>query len=178
MQSMFGLHDREQFEIHAYSFGPNGRQHVSKAESKKVASIFMTWRTCRSPTWRCEFATMEIQILVDLMGYTGLARTACTSPAGWAPISRELAGLFRHDRSEFHRPHHRRSAGHAARTCGGFQRENRATAARVHEQTDDQQPIAESAGKRADHGLPEDGLVFSAASTTPTKSIRGCLISG
>lgn len=73
---LFGLHDRKRFDVHAYSFGPNdsstyrrrieeGCEHFHDVANLPLADLAARIRDD------------GIHILVDLMGFTGLARTAC-----------------------------------------------------------------------------------------------------
>jgi predicted O-linked N-acetylglucosamine transferase (SPINDLY family) len=157
MQSLFGLHDRERFEIHSYSFGPNdgstyrkrieqGCEHFHDVANLSVADL------------EGKIREDGIQILVDLMGYTGLARTACVARRP-APIQVNWLGYSGTTGASF-----------IDYIIGDPQVTPLEHAENFSEKivqlphsymvTDDEQPIAETAGKRADHGLPEEGLVF------------------
>lgn len=71
---LFGLHDRSRFEAHVYSFGPDDgspyRQRIER-EAEHFHDVFKQ-SVLETAT---AIAKDGIHVLVDMMGYTGMART-------------------------------------------------------------------------------------------------------
>lgn len=76
VQALFGLHDRSQFEIHAYSFGPNDASTYRRTIEHDCECFHDIARLSVVETEQ-RIRADGIHILVDLMGYTGFARTQC-----------------------------------------------------------------------------------------------------
>ncbi|HYB08185.1 MAG TPA: hypothetical protein VEJ16_00775, partial [Alphaproteobacteria bacterium] len=75
MAGLFERHDREKFELFAYSFGPDQRDS-SRARLRKAFDRFFDLRPMRDAEAARLLAEHEIDIAVDLKGYTGGARPA------------------------------------------------------------------------------------------------------
>jgi predicted O-linked N-acetylglucosamine transferase (SPINDLY family) len=71
---MFELHDRERFSVHAYSFGPSGDSPM-RDRLKRAFDVFHDVREMGSREIAQLARGEAIDIAIDLMGYTGQART-------------------------------------------------------------------------------------------------------
>ncbi|HTW95482.1 MAG TPA: tetratricopeptide repeat protein, partial [Tepidisphaeraceae bacterium] len=88
---LFGLHDRAEFEIHAYSFGPNDLSQF-RARIQNECEFFEDIRLLSIPDLAKKIRDDGIEILVDMMGYTGIARTGCVAMRP-APIQAQWLGF-------------------------------------------------------------------------------------
>jgi predicted O-linked N-acetylglucosamine transferase (SPINDLY family) len=161
---LFGLHDRKRFELHAYSFGPNdsstyrkrieeGCEHFHDVASHPLADLSARIRDD------------GIHILVDLMGYTGLARTACFAlrPApiqvSWLGYAGTMGASFIDyiiADSQVVPPGKDADFGErVVRLPHSFMI------------TDYKQPLSPERPSRAAQGLPEDGFVFCCFNNAP-----------
>ena len=71
---LYELHDREQFEIHAFSYGPDTKDEMN-LRIKVGVDHFHDVRTMSHEDVALLSRSVEIDIAVDLGGYTQLART-------------------------------------------------------------------------------------------------------
>ncbi len=120
MAELLEKHDRERFTIVGYSYGPDDR---SPMRARLVSGLdrFVDI-TDESPAASAErIATDEIDILVDLKGYTQGARTPLLALRPRAD-SGQLSRLSRHDGSRRHRLHRGRRLHRAARCRRRIQR--------------------------------------------------------
>lgn len=157
MASVFACHDRERVRVHAYSIGPDDgsayRERIARDADRFVDLGELTNREAAE-----RIRADGIQVLVDLMGHTDLARPEILA---LRPAPVQAAYL-----------------GYPGTTGAGFidyiiadrtvlPEEN----ARWFSETpvylphcyqinDRWQPIAETGVTRVDEGLPEDGVVF------------------
>ena len=75
---LFGLHDRAEFEIFAYSFGPNDLSQF-RARIQNECEHFEDVRLLQIPALARRIHDDGIHILIDMMGYTGIGRTGCVA---------------------------------------------------------------------------------------------------
>lgn len=162
--NLFGLHDRNQFEVHAYSFGPNDQSAYRRTIESgcecfhEVSGVPLTELDRR-------IRADGIHILVDLMGFTGLARTACLALRP-APVQVNWLGYAG-----------TMGAGFIDYIIGDAVVTPPRNAAEFSEQivrmphsfmvTDYKQPIAAAAPSRREQGLPETGVVFCCFNNAP-----------
>lgn len=153
---LFGLHDRERFEVHTYSFGPNDKSIYRKRIESDCEQFHDVQMMSLSELDR-QIRRDGIEILVDLMAYTGLARTAtlalCPAPiqASWLGY----AGTMGADFIDY-------IIGDAVVTPPELRDGYSERIVRLPHSymiTDASQPISTGL-KRADHGLPENAIVF------------------
>jgi protein O-GlcNAc transferase len=91
VHGLFGLHDRGEFEIHAYSFGPDDLSHF-RARIQNECEHFDDLRRLSLPDLARRIRDDGIHILVDMMGYTGIARTGAVAMRP-APIQVQWLGF-------------------------------------------------------------------------------------
>jgi predicted O-linked N-acetylglucosamine transferase (SPINDLY family) len=153
---LFGLHDREKFDVHVYSFGPND----SSTYRKRIENDCEHFRDVQAMSLNQLDTLMRkdgIQILVDLMAYTGLARTACLAlrPAPIQVSWLGYAGTMGADFIDY-------IIGDAVvtpTTLADAYSERIVRLPHTYMITDANQAIS-PASSRADHGLPADAIVF------------------
>jgi predicted O-linked N-acetylglucosamine transferase (SPINDLY family) len=156
-RSLYGLHNREQFEVFVYSYGPDDgswyRKQIAQAADHfvDVASL--------SPIALAEKIYADgIDILVDLVGYNGYGRleTMALRPA---PIQVLYLGFPATSGAEFidyfitdpiSTPH----------KYAPFFSEQLVYMPHTYQINDYRQPISESPVSRAAEGLPEEGFIF------------------
>jgi len=90
LSGLFAKHDRQRFEVHVYSFGPDDAS-VYRRRCAEGCERFHD--VAGQPLEQLDAAirTDGIDILIDLMGYTGLGRTACLARRP-APIQAQWLG--------------------------------------------------------------------------------------
>ena len=71
---LYEIHDRSKFEIHAFSFGPDTKDEI-KIRIKAGVDYFHDVRTMSSRDIVKFARSLEIDIAVDLAGFTGRSRT-------------------------------------------------------------------------------------------------------
>jgi len=161
---LFGLHDRDRIEAHAYSFGPNDssiyRQNIEAGCEcfHDVTGLSLTDLDRR-------IRDDGIQILVDLMGYTGMARTACLALRP-APIQISWLGFAGTMGASFIDYLIADDIVVPAAGESDF-REKIIRLPNSFMITDNQQPIAENKPSRRDQGLPENAVVFCCFNNAP-----------
>jgi predicted O-linked N-acetylglucosamine transferase (SPINDLY family) len=157
MLGLFGRHDRRYFSIHAYSLGADDGSHYRQrivADCDAFTDLSMLSDREAAERIRAD----GIDVLIDLKGYTGGARPwvlACRP----APIQVNYLGYPGTMGSGFMDyivadpvvlpPEEFADYGEAP-----------VLLPHCYQVNDSDQPIAEDAGTRAGHGLPEDGFVF------------------
>jgi len=153
---LFDLHDRGKFEVHAYSFGPNdGSIYRKRIESN--CEHFHDVQAMSLAQLDRQIRRDGIQILVDLMAYTGLARTAALAlrPAPIQVSWLGYAGTMGADFIDY-------IVGDAlvtpARFADGYS-ERIVRLPHTYMITDATQEISPAA-TRAAHGLPAEAIVF------------------
>ena len=78
LTGVFEMHDRDRFEIHAYSIGPH-REDAYRKRIKQACEFFHDLRPIGKTDAAQRIAADEIDILVDLSGHTGDSRPAITA---------------------------------------------------------------------------------------------------
>ena len=73
IHGLFSRHDRERFEVFAYSFGPPDNS-VFRKRIESGCEHFVDVATLSTPTLAQRIAADGIDILLDLMGHTGINR--------------------------------------------------------------------------------------------------------
>ncbi len=157
-QGMFALHDREQFEVFAYSFGPDDGSSY-RWRIQRECEHFIDVRTMRTHALARRIAADGVDILVDMMGFSGYSRLEVMA-ARAAPVQVSWLAYPGTTSSDF-----------IDYVFGDPLITPPESAADFSEQivrlphsyliTDREQPVAASAGRRRDHGLPDDGFVFA-----------------
>jgi predicted O-linked N-acetylglucosamine transferase (SPINDLY family) len=99
LQGLFGRHDRDQFEVFAYSFGPADAS-VYRQRITETAEHFIDVATSSLPDLARRIAADGVHILVDLMGHTGVNRLAALA-ARPAPIQVSFLGMLGTTGAEF-----------------------------------------------------------------------------
>jgi predicted O-linked N-acetylglucosamine transferase (SPINDLY family) len=156
---VFGKHERARFEVFAYSFGPDDRS-AYRQRIQADCEHFVDIAGLSVPATARRIAADGIHVLVDLMGHTGFNRLAAIAQRP-APVQVNYLG-------------------HAGTTGADFidyligdpvttppdraadYREKLAILLHCYMATDNEQRIADSAGSRSDHGLPDGTTVFCA----------------
>ena len=157
--SLFALHDRQHFEVHVYSFSPNDKS-VYRQRIEKGVEHFHDVEWTNSAELVRQIRADGIQILVDLMGFTGLARTSVVASRP-APIQVNWLGYPGTMGADFVDY----IIGDAVVTPPDFADGYSERIVRMPHSfmiTDREQPISERAIKRCDCGLPDEAVVFCA----------------
>ncbi|HEY8749666.1 MAG TPA: tetratricopeptide repeat protein, partial [Tepidisphaeraceae bacterium] len=161
---LFGLHDRKRFEIHTYSFGPNDasayRQRIERGSEffHEVAGVPLSDLNAR-------IRADGIHILVDLMGFTGLARTACLALRP-APIQVSWLGYAGTMGADFIDYLIADPVVAPPQSSSDFS-EQIVRLPHSFMITDNHQPITSEKPPRAQQGLPETGFVFCCFNNAP-----------
>ena len=157
IQALFGLHNRDEFEIHLYSYGPNDHSVFRQRCERDVEFFHETFGWSTAAVQR-QIQADGIQILVDLMGYTGFARTACLALRP-APIQVIWLGYPGTMGAEFFDYLIGDPVVTPTELAGGYS-ESIVRLPHSFMVTDHAQPIAERRPTRAEAGLPDDAVVF------------------
>jgi len=163
MSGMFGRHNRERFEIFAYSLGPDDASTYRRqviADTEHFADIGELSPAAAARRIHAD----AIDVLIDLKGFTLaaspgiLARRAAPVQITWlgypATIGSGLADYAIVDRIV--------APAHAAAFCG----EKLIWMPHSYQVNDDQQEIAAGAVSRSEFGLPSEGFVFACFNNT------------
>jgi predicted O-linked N-acetylglucosamine transferase (SPINDLY family)/glycosyltransferase involved in cell wall biosynthesis len=157
IHAMFAHHDRGQFEIHVYSFGPDDsstyRQRIAR-DCEKFHDVSGLPLQDLNQRIRDD----GVHILVDLMGYSGMARTACLASRP-APIQVSWLGYPGTMGADFIDY----IVGDRCVTPAGQEAAFSEKIVRLPHSymvTDGEQPIDAAQVTRRDHALPEQGVVF------------------
>jgi predicted O-linked N-acetylglucosamine transferase (SPINDLY family) len=157
-QGMFALHDRAQFEVFAYSFGPDdGSRYRWRIE--RDCEHFTDVRDLRTRELARRIAADRIDILVEMMGFSGFTRLEALAAR---PARVQMSWLAYPGTT---------GADFIDYVVGDRWITPPESAADFSEQlvrlphcylpTDREQPVAATAGCRRDHGLPEEAFVFA-----------------
>ncbi len=158
MRSLFGLHNREKFEVHCYSYGPKDNSHYRNQIIEESDQFFDIRERSHIDTAKRIYEE-EVDILVDLKGHTKGARLgilACRP----APIQVHYLGYPGTTGADFidymitdrivtpedHAPYYN---------------EKLVFLPHCYQVNDDQQEIAARDWTRKALGLPDKGFVFS-----------------
>lgn len=154
---MFECHDQRRFEVSAYSFGPDDGSPMRRRLTQAFEH-FVDIRSYSTAAAARRIAEDRIDILVDLMGCTLDARTGILAlrPApiqaaylGYpGPMCADYIDYSLVDRFVVPTDQER------------FFDEKLVILPGCYQPNDSRREIAADAGRRADHGLPEDGFVF------------------
>jgi len=156
MLGLFGLHNRDEFNVFCYSYGPNdGSEYRQKIQQD--CDKFVDIRDMGHAEAAKQIYSDQADILVDLMGFTGGSRLGIASLRP-APIQATYLGFPGTTAADFFdyiitdrivTPEH-----HAAYYSEKF-------AYLPHFQVNDHtQMISDKDWKNSDFGLPEEGFVF------------------
>jgi predicted O-linked N-acetylglucosamine transferase (SPINDLY family) len=154
---MFEAHDRDRYELFAYSYGPDEDSPMRR----RVAGAFEHFIDISSmPTEAAagKIADDGIDILIDLKGYTQGARTGIMAlrPAPIQAAYLGYPGTMGADFIDF-------AIVDSFIAPKGFESHYSERLVRMpgsYQPNDSQRRIASEAGSRADHGLPMNGIVF------------------
>ena len=157
-RGMFALHDREQFEVFAYSFGPDdGSRYRWRIE--RDCEHFVDVRKLRARELTRRITADRIDILVEMMGFSGFTRLEALAAR---PARVQMSWLAYPGTT---------GADFIDYLVGDRWITPPESAADFSEQlvrlphcylpTDREQPVAATAGSRRDHGLPDEAFVFT-----------------
>ena len=160
MRTAFEKHDRERFEVFAYSIGPNDQDDAYREKIKNDAEHFIDLFEQQEETVAKRINDDGIDILIDLMGF---ARNGMTNLLAWRPAPIQvhylgypgsIGGLVDYFITD---PICSPRAGdqHPAEF-----HEALAYLPHTYQISDDRQPVGDRVFTRAECGLPEDGFVF------------------
>jgi protein O-GlcNAc transferase len=158
MQGLFGLHDRNDFEVFAYSYGPDDDSSYRHRVKRDCDHFRDVAALSTADAARCIHAD-GVHILVDLMGYTGGAREEIVALRP-APIQVSWIGYA----GSMGAPFLDYFIGDAVVTPPDLAE---AFSERIVQMphcyliNDHAQEIAAAAPRRTDYGLPENGFVFT-----------------
>jgi protein O-GlcNAc transferase len=158
MAEMLELHDRQTFEVTAFSFGPASQAPI-RARLQAACERFFDVRTLGAGTIRDMARQLGLDIAVDLKGFTTHSRPEIFA-AGAAPIQVSFLGYpmttgapfidyLIADRVLIEPADRELYSEKVAWLPGSYQPNDRKRA------------IASRATARADHGLPPDAFVFA-----------------
>jgi predicted O-linked N-acetylglucosamine transferase (SPINDLY family) len=154
---MFECHDRDRFEIFTYSYGPDDGSDMRK----RVAGAFEHFVELSQLSLEASakrIAEDEIDLLIDLKGYTQGARTGILAlrPAPLQAAYLGYPGTMGADFVDF-------AIVDGFIAPKGFEAHYTERLIRLpgsYQPNDSRRRIATDAGTRADHGLPETAVVF------------------
>ena len=156
-RSLYGLHNRHQFEIFVYSYGPNDGSWYRK-EIAQAADHFVDVASLSPIALAEQIYADGIDILVDLVGYNGLGRleTMALRPA---PIQVLYLGFPSTTGAEFI-DYFITAPITTPPKYAPFFSEQLVYMPYTYQVNDYQQPISEKPVSRAAEGLPEEGFIF------------------
>jgi predicted O-linked N-acetylglucosamine transferase (SPINDLY family) len=111
MAGVFEVHDRSRFETIAVSFGPDQRDAM-RLRLEPAFDRFLDVRTTPDRDIAMLLRELEVDIAVDLMGYTNNSRPGNPDLSA-GPDPGQLHRFCRHDGSRSHRLSHRRPLHHS-----------------------------------------------------------------
>jgi predicted O-linked N-acetylglucosamine transferase (SPINDLY family) len=155
--SILSRHDRSRFEIHAYSYGPDD-QSSYRQRIASGAEVFHDVSSLNDQGLADRIRADGIQILVDLMGYTGFSRTKSLAMRP-APIQACWLGYASTMGAEFVDY----LIGDNVVTPPEHAQDYREALVRLPHSfmpTDPSQPILTPRFHREELGLPAEGIVF------------------
>jgi predicted O-linked N-acetylglucosamine transferase (SPINDLY family) len=156
-QGMFALHDRGAFEVFAYSYGADdGSSYRSRIRAE--CEHFVDVRTLSTAELARRIAADGIDILIDMMGYSGFSRLEAMASRP-APVQASWLSYPGTTGADF--------IDYAIVDCvvvppalAPHFSEKLAYLPHSFLVNDHRQPIADTPARRAGHGLPENGFVF------------------
>ena len=157
MQTLFGMHDREQFEIFVYSHGTDD-DSIYRKRIRRDADVFRDVKAMSIPDCARKIHGDGIHILIDLKGYTANTRMSILALRP-APIQCHYIGFPGPIGGEFVDYGIADPTVTPPEVVAKFP-EKLVLMPQTYYVTDDEQPIADIALNRVDHGLPKDGFVY------------------
>jgi predicted O-linked N-acetylglucosamine transferase (SPINDLY family) len=157
VQGVFGRHDRRQFEVFAYSFGPDDGS-TYRRRIVRDCDHFRDLRTTSLVDSARRVHDDQLHVLVDLQGWVGIPRMSLLALRP-APVQVHYLGYPGSTGADFidyliGDPVVTPPPRHAAYG------ERLVLLPHCYLATDNGQAVADSAGSRADHGLPAEAVVF------------------
>jgi protein O-GlcNAc transferase len=156
MAELFERHDRKQFEVFAYSYGPDDKSPM-RARLERAFDRFVDVGALSHQEAAARIQADEVDILVDLKGYTHQARPAIVAYRP-APVQVSYLGYPATMGAEF--------IDYIIVDCfvvpqsqQPFFSERLVYLPGSYQATDRRREVA-GGGSRQDHGLPPEGLVF------------------
>ena len=163
MAGLFERHDRERFELCAYSFGRDDGSAYRK-RTRDAFERFVEIGSLNDADAAQRIAADGIDVLVDLKGYTAGARPRIFAYRP-APVQVNYLGYPGSMQAGF--------MDYIVADASVIPREDFEAFSEAvvwmpssYQANDDRQPIAEAAGSRAAHGLPDRGFVFCSFNRT------------
>jgi predicted O-linked N-acetylglucosamine transferase (SPINDLY family) len=156
-QSLFGLHDRRQFEIFTYSYAPDdASSYRRRIQTESEHYVDVSAHTVKDLAKR--IAADGIQILVDMMGYSGHSRLEVMSLRP-APVQASWLSYPGTTGAEFIDYLVGDRIVTPPERAADFS-EKLVLLPHCYLITDHEQPISATSARRGDYGLPDRGFVF------------------
>lgn len=157
IQGLFEKHDRSKVEVVVYSYGPDDgssyRKHIAE-----TADRFVDLRTLTDPQAAQRIYSDEIDILLDLKGYTSNARPVISALRP-APVQIGYLG-FPGTMGYSHLDYILVDRTVVPHELVRFFNEKPVYLPNCYQVTDDRQAIAPETPSRQEHGLPDGAFVF------------------
>jgi protein O-GlcNAc transferase len=157
MQGVFRLHDRRTFEIYAYSFGPDDGSSYRR-QIATDCEHFVDVAGLTIPALAQRIAADGVDVLIDLMGYSGFHRLEAFALRP-APMQATYLGYPGTTGADFI-DYLIGDPTVAGPEVAPFLGEKLLLLPHTYQATDNQQPIAATPPSRSAHGLPERAFVF------------------
>ena len=157
MAGLLREHDRSKFEIHAFSYGA-AVNDAMRAQILAHTDSFTDVRDLTDAELVEQARARHLDIAVDLKGYTDDARIAPFA-ARLAPVQVSYLGYPGSSGASF-MDYLIGDRVVIPQDLAGAYSESLILLPGSYQPNDDRRPIAEQAGTRAEHGLPERGFVF------------------
>lgn len=157
MSGLLRMHDKSRFEIHAFSYGPE-RQDTQRALAEASVSQFHDLRNLSDHALVERARAQELDIAIDLKGYTGNTRSAIFGQR-LAPVQISYLGYP----GTLGTPMMDYIITDSVVSPAGSERHFEEHLIRLphsYQPNNNQRQIAPRQFTRADCGLPEDGFVF------------------
>jgi len=155
---LFGLHNRDEFEIHAYSYGPNDESYYRK-QIESGCDKFVDLRDISTPDAVRMIHENRVGILLDLMGYTGDTNRLDICALHPAPVQVSFLGFPGTGGADFF-DYMITDRIVSPQEHSNFYKESLVYMPHAYQVNDNLQMIADKNWKRADFGLPEKDFVF------------------
>jgi protein O-GlcNAc transferase len=157
MLSLFGLHNRDEFEILCYSYGEDDRSHY-RTRIRQDCDKFVDLRSLNyADAARCIYED-QVDILVDLKGYTGNSKLEICALRP-APVQVRYLGLAGTTGADFF-DYIITDRIITPEEHVQYYSENFAYLPHCYQVNDRTQEILNKDWKKSDFGLPEDSFVF------------------
>ncbi|OWK44403.1 tetratricopeptide repeat protein [Fimbriiglobus ruber] len=158
MMGLFGLHDRREFEVFIYSYGPDDGS-TYRQRARRDCDQFRDLAGVPTATAARRIYDDGVHILVDLMGHTGGAREEIVALRP-APIQVSYIGFAGTCGASFLDYLISDRTVTPPEMAAGYS-ERLVLLPNCYLVTDREQEIATAPVRRADYGLPESGFVFT-----------------